>query len=392
MDKIKIMYILRNAEGGMKNHVQSLIERINADRFQPVLVCPGTIAAKIQVNCKVYKMEISDVLSPRQDWYLLKHLRKIMENENPHIIHAHGAKASFLAKWAARKANVPALLTTAHNFIYQSPTPWLKGRIFSYLQKHFAPPNDHYISVSKALAKSICKNENISLDKMSVIYNGIDLKQFELLLDCHAAKEALHLDIKEPVVGVIARLIPQKGVHHFLKMADIISKKLPGCQFLIIGNGPQRDILIKQAHNMGIEARIIFLGHREDIPVLLPIVNVLVIPSLSEGMSITALEGMAARRPIVAYNTGGLSEIIIHEENGLLIKRGDITRLAQAVLELLVFRKKAERLGNAARKTVEASFTVEKMIQETEKVYEKILTAKGLKLSKDNPSKIAISP
>jgi len=387
MSIFKVMHILRPAEGGMKNHVENLLKHIDSSIYQPILVCPATVAAKMETDCKVYNLELTDEIAPSKDIKTLKKLINIINIEKPNILHTHGTKASIFGRLAAKKLGGDiCTVSTVHNFIYQFPTSWLKSRLFAYFQRQLIPSADQYIAVSNSLADNVCFHENIPRDKMSVVYNGVDLKDFEMILDCNAAKEALHLDIKEPVVGVIARLIPQKGVQHFLKMAEIISKKLPGCQFLIIGSGPQRDALVDQAYDMGIEARIIFCGYRKDIPMMLPIINVLVIPSLSEGLSITALEAMASRRPIVAYNTGGLSELVINEETGLAFKKGDINGLAHGVLELLIHRQKAERLGNTARKLVEEKFTLDKMISDTEKTYEKLLLSKGLKLA-DNVEK-----
>ena len=387
MSTFKVMHILRPAEGGMKNHVESLLKHIDPGIYQSVLVCPATVAAKMETECKVYNLELTDDIAPAKDVKTLKKLINIINIEKPNILHTHGTKASIFGRLAAKRSsgNI-CTVSTVHNFIYQFPTSWLKGKLFSYFQRQLIPSADHYISVSNALAENVRFHESIPKDKMSVVYNGVNLKDFEMILDCNAAKAALHLDVKEPVVGMIARLIPQKGVQHFLKMTEIVSKKLPGCQFLIIGSGPQRDALVDQAYDMGIEARIIFCGYRKDIPMMLPIINVLVIPSLSEGLSITALEAMASRRPIVAYNTGGLSELIINEETGLAFKKGDINGLAHGVLELLIHRQKAERLGNTARQLVEEKFTLAKMIADTEKIYEKLLLSKGLKVA-DNVEK-----
>ena len=381
MSTLKVMHILRPAEGGMKNHVENLLKHINTSIYKPILVCPATVAAKMETEYKVYNLELTDEIAPAKDIKTLKKLMNIISIEKPDILHTHGTKASIFGRLATKRLGEKVCtVSTVHNFIYQFPTSWLKGKLFSYFQRQLIPTADHYIAVSNALAENVCFHENIPKDKMSVVYNGVDLRNFEMILDCNAAKAALHLDIKEPVVGVIARLIPQKGVQHFLKMAEIVSKKLPGCQFLIIGSGPQRDALVDQAYAMGIEARIIFCGYRKDIPMMLPIINVLVIPSLSEGLSITALEAMASRRPIIAYNTGGLSELIINEKTGLAVKKGDINSLASGVLELLIHRQKAERLGNTARQLVEEKFTLDKMIADTEKVYENLLLSKGLKV------------
>ena len=392
MTKLKVMHILRLAEGGMKNHVESLIKNINPLTYEPILVCPATVAAKMDTTCKVYNLDLTENITPSNDLKTLNKLIHIITIEKPDLIHTHGVKAGVFGRLAAKRArSTGGIISTIHNFIYQSPTSWLKGKLFSYFQRQLIPSADHYIAVSNALAHNVCFNENIPKDKMSVVYNGVNLKDFEMILDCNAAKEALLLDIKEPVVGVIARLIPQKGVQHFLKMADIVSKKLPGCQFLIIGSGPQRDSLVDLAYDMGIEARIIFCGYRKDIPMLLPIINVLVIPSLVEGLSITALEAMASRRPIVAYNTGGLPELISNEETGLVVKKGDINGLSRGVMELLIHRQKAERLGNTARQAVEENFTLTKMIKNTENIYEKVLTSKGIVLEAEAKNQAALN-
>ncbi|KUO50460.1 MAG: hypothetical protein APF76_07320 [Desulfitibacter sp. BRH_c19] len=392
MTKFKVMHILRLAEGGMYNHVQSLIKNINPAIYESILVCPARVAAKMNTNCKVYNLELTENITPSNDLKTLNKLIHIVNVEKPDLIHTHGAKAGVFGRLAAKRLGaISGTVSTVHNFIYQCPASWLKGKLFSYFQRQLVPSADHYIAVSNALANNLCFNENLSKDKISVIYNGVNLKDFEMMFDCNAAKEALLLDIKEPVVGVIARLIPEKGVQHFLKMADIVSKKLPGCQFLIIGSGPLRDSLVDQAYDMGIEARIIFCGYRKDIPMLLPIINVLVIPSLSEGLSITALEAMASRRPIVAYNTGGLPELIVNEETGLVVKKGDINGLSRGVMELLIHRQKAERLGNTARQAVEEKFSLTRMIKDTEHIYEKVLCLKGLMIEDQVKAEVAIN-
>ncbi len=384
MRPVKVMHILRLSEGGMKNHVEILINNINKKRFLPILVCPSPLAARMNVDCKIFNIEISETLNLKQNWQLFSKLFKIMDTEKPQLVHAHGAMLNLFVRSVAKKANVPAIITTYHNFIYDYPTTWLKAKLYSWISKYCVPQADGNIAVSHALAKHIFGQEGLGNDRLNVVYNGVDLKRFDMILDCHLAKEKLRLDISEPVVGVIARMIPQKGIHHFLRMADIVSKKLPGCQFLIIGNGPQRDYLIDLAYDLGIEAKIIFMGQREDVPNLLPIINVLVIPSLSEGLSITAIEAMASRRPIVAYDTGGLPELIMHEKTGLLVKKGDISYLAKAVMELLIHRQKAERLGAAARHFVEDKFTLEKMLSNTITVYENILSLKGVDITEQH--------
>ncbi len=382
MNKINVMHIVRPASGGMKLHVLSLLENLDNTKYKPILVCPReVIKSSKNLNFKVINLDIPGEINYKKDWLIIKELQKIMQKNNAHIVHTHGAKAGMLGRIAAWKAGVPVKINTVHNFIYDNSMPFYYKYPLKLLQSSLNKTTDAQIAVSNELKKQILRLERCSPKKIFTVYNGIDLNEYKFLLDCSKLKEDLGIDMKSPVIGVISRLIPQKGIDSFLKAAYIISSELPEVKFIIAGEGPYEKQLKKRAHELKLENKIKFLGYIPHVPSFLPLFNVIVIPSLSEGLCISAIEAMAARRPVVAYSVGGLPEVIDDFENGFLVEKGDFVALAEKIMILLNERDAAEHLGAAARIKVEKNFDLKNMILKTESIYEKLLKSKGYEIT-----------
>lgn len=208
----------------------------------------------------------------------------------------------------------------------------------------------------------------------------MDLENFNVILDCKERKRRLGLDPHAIIIGTAGRLIATKGVSYFIEAAQRIKRTHPKAQFLIVGDGPERAALERLAVRLGIGEDVKFTGYRRDLLGILPVINVFVVPSLSEGQSIVTLEAMAARRPVVAFKTGGLPEIITNNRSGILVPEMDPRHLAQRIIDLLENPKQAEKLGNTARSVVEQKFQQYQMVQKTEEIYRQCLREKGLVL------------
>jgi glycosyltransferase involved in cell wall biosynthesis len=250
-----------------------------------------------------------------------------------------------------------------------------------FLQCGLNKITDAQIAVSNQLRKYVLRIEKCSPKKIFTVYNGIDLNEFKYLLDCSRLKNDLEIDLKSPVIGVISRLIPQKGIESFLKAACIITTEMPEVNFIIAGEGPYKNELKKRTRELKLDKKVKFLGYIPHVPSFLPLFNVIVIPSFSEGLCISAIEAMAARRPVVAYSVGGLPEVVDNFENGFLVEKGDFVALAEKIMLLLNERDVSEDISRAARLKVEKSFNLNKMVSETENIYEKLLKSKGYTVS-----------
>jgi glycosyltransferase involved in cell wall biosynthesis len=205
-----------------------------------------------------------------------------------------------------------------------------------------------------------------------VIPNGISLTAFDQTtqVDRHADGAGT---TQQPIVLTIARLHEQKGLNYLLEAAVSV----PEAVFLLAGDGPDRVNLEAQAQALGLGQRVVFLGHRRDVPALLATCDVFVLPSLYEGMPLSILEAMAARKPVIATAIGGIDEVIAPDKTGLLVPPHDSGALAAAIRSLLFDRTRAQQLAANGRVRVEQDFAAEVMVRRVVQIYDELLGASG---------------
>jgi glycosyltransferase involved in cell wall biosynthesis len=207
--------------------------------------------------------------------------------------------------------------------------------------------------------------------KVRVIHNAVPLDT--PIAPRASLRTSLSLTPDRQLVFTAARLHPQKGLHHLLAAAAHV----PGAVFLLAGEGPERTALEAESRRLGIADRVMFLGHRRDIPQLLQCCDLYVLPSLFEGLPVSVLEAMAAAKPVIATAIGGTDEAVVHGETGLLVPPGDSVELARAMQLVLTNRSLADRFGQAGRARVEREFSAQAMIDRVILLYDEVLGAEG---------------
>lgn len=380
-EKIRVLHVLRQASGGMREHVTTLLKKMDSNLYSLMVACPkDTILDRdlVSKGVKIFYVNICESTNPIAEAKCLLKLVHIIKENRIHIVHSHGARAGLLGRTAALLAGVPVSLCTVHNFVSQSNVPVWQKWLLHAAEKSLAAATTRYITVSQALEAEIARKGGIPSDKIEVVYNGVDLDKFNIMLDCMEKKNQLGLKPNAVIIGTAGRLIPTKGISYFIKAARVIKDKYPATQFIIIGEGPERPSLEKLSKKLGMAKDIIFLGYRRDILAILPLINIFVVPSLSEGQSIVTLEAMAARRPVVAFDTGGIPELVTHHRTGILVPEKNIKELAKGIMEILENPKLGERLGNKARSVVEERFQQKVMVKKTEEIYKQCLLEKGV--------------
>lgn len=188
--------------------------------------------------------------------------------------------------------------------------------------------------------------------KLSVLPIGIDVERFYPGGDPGVRarmRASFRVSANTPLVGTVSRAEPVKGLTHLVEAAAQVAAVRPDVRWLVVGGGSQMQQLQGLAKALGVVDRIFFEGVREDIPDLLQAMDIFVLPSLSEGFPLAAMEAMASGRPVVCSRVGGLPELVSHEESGLLVPPADPTALAKSVLRLLEDRELGERLASGAR-------------------------------------------
>jgi glycosyltransferase involved in cell wall biosynthesis len=278
------------------------------------------------------------------------------------VFHAHltwplAAKTALLAALAAR---VPAVLATVQ---LHMDVPVTRGMALQ--QRLIGAGADRMLPVSEHNARRLASMLRWPADKLEVIHNAIDPAAYVRPAD-PALRRSLAGDL--PLVLTVARLDEQKGHRHLLAAAA----QVPEAVFVIAGDGPERAALGKLAARLGIAERIRFLGERTDVPDLLAVCDLFVLPSLYEGLPISVLEAMAARRAVVATTAGGTAEAVLDGECGLLVPPADPHALAAAVSRLLSDEGLRSALADAGQARVMSHFSAPQMVARVTNLYERL--------------------
>jgi glycosyltransferase involved in cell wall biosynthesis len=183
----------------------------------------------------------------------------------------------------------------------------------------------------------------------------------------------LGLNSDDQIVGTVGSLYPVKGHRFLIAAVPAIVEACPKARFLLIGRGDEENRLKDQVKSLGVERHVSFLGLRQDISKLLSIMDIFVLPSLSEGLSVATLEAMASALPVVATRVGGNPELIVNEETGMLVPSQDSEALAKAVSALLRDGTRARLFGQSGRARVEQRFHMDMMVNEYRNLYEECL-------------------
>ncbi len=218
------------------------------------------------------------------------------------------------------------------------------------------------------------KAERFSLapsEKMVVIKNGVDFSDYQKInVSTKLSKiRELNLESSKPIVGTVARLHRQKGLIYLLKAVKKIAQSYPEVKMLIIGDGPLREKLKRKTQRLGIEKWVSFLGERKDIPALLSLFDVFVLPSLWEGLPFALIEAAALEKAVAVTKVDGIKEIVRDRETGILFPPKNPESLAQAVISLLQDREASSYMAEKLKKEIYPQYTLSRMVEETQNLY-----------------------
>ncbi|MBM7855889.1 glycosyltransferase involved in cell wall biosynthesis [Desulfohalotomaculum tongense] len=379
MAKIKVLHLIRPAAGGMKKHLLDLVRLSDRSLYQVEAAVPHDCVFKQELRetgVNILSIPLKGDISPLWDWQAVWQLARYLKEQKVTILHSHGSKAALVGRMAALIANTPVVLFTVHNSIFYEEWPQWKKKLMAAAENILAKRTDKIITVSNQLRDQIIRLEKIPEEKIVTIYNGIDVSKIKCRVNKFKLFKTLGLPPLGRLVGVAARLAPQKGVEYFLKAASLLKEYQ--ANFVVIGEGPLRRELMAEAKNLGLKNRVFFVGYRNDIERVLPGIDIFVLPSVTEGLPLTILEAMAAGRPVVASRVGGIPEVIENRQTGLLVEPKNPAELAKAIAGLLEDRQWAEEMGAAGRKLVKEKFTVEKMVGRTMNLYRQLLQEKEI--------------
>jgi glycosyltransferase involved in cell wall biosynthesis len=221
------------------------------------------------------------------------------------------------------------------------------------------------------------RQQGIPSERLVLIYSGIGAEE-PPPVDRGAIRAAFGWSADAPLVLFAGRLAPQKGVDDLIAAIDLVQYILPELRVLIVGDGPMRPQLETTTAAFRLRHMVQFAGHRDDVPQLLAAADVLVLPSLYEGLPNVVLEAMRFAKPVVATAAPGTTEVVVNGETGLLVPLHDPPALAQAMRSIVSDPAVAHRLGASGRSRVDSEFRAESMIDAYATLYEELARARGL--------------
>lgn len=304
------------------------------------------------------------------DIRLIREFADLLTREQVDIVHAHQYTPYFYAVLASYfSKRKPKVIFTEHGRHQPDKVRW-KRVLFN---KFFLNHTSAFTGVSQFSKDSLVEFEKIPEDRVEVIHNGIDMKRFPKTYNKSAIRKSLDLTDDETVVGIIARLDPIKNHKILIEAISLLTAQFPKIKLLIVGEGPMMHDLKRYADELKLKDHVRFLGLRKDVPRILMALDIFVLPSTMEAMSVTLLEAMGAALPVVATDVGGNREVVEKHVTGELVFPKDADLLAGAIEFIVSDPGKAHRMGQAGRKRVEELFTFEYMIGQYKKLYERVL-------------------
>jgi len=312
-------------------------------------------------------------IAPLQDLRAAAALWRLFKKEKPDIVHTHTSKAGLLGRWAARLARVPLIVHTPHGHVFYGHFGPFASRIFHFLEKMTSGITDRLIPLTQAERADYLRFSIARAEKMVTIHSGVEISRYAVpAVEARAKKEALGLPPDRPIIGTVGWLLRVKGSQHLFQAMTVVWKKHPAAVLVYAGKGDLEGVLRGEACRLGVSDRVVFLGWRDDIPDLMHLLDIFVLPSLNEGMGRVLVEAMAAGKPIVASRVGGIIDLVKDGCNGILSEPGDVEGLSRALMTLLNDPGLGAVMGACGKAMAEA-FGVAAMVEKIDALYTSLL-------------------
>lgn len=358
MKKIKIAHIIgKLGYGGAEKLLLDLCRKIDKSKFEVLVL---SLQGGGELVEQFEKAGITVEIMNKKRKFNLSFIKKVtafLQTEKPDIVHTHLFVGDFYGGVAALNANVPVIVSTKHDILSE-------GFWRDFLSRRLRMQFTKIIAISKATKDHLIKTEKISCEKVEVIYNGIDVAKFYL-------DNPQIFKIDDIVIGSVGRLSKEKGHKHLIRACRFL--RIKNWQLILVGDGPLRKELAKAAQMLGLEEQVQFTGAVADVRPYLQKMDIFVLPSVSEGLSLSIIEAALAGRFVIATDVGGVPEIILHKENGLLFKPKSIEQLVAHLNWAIENKAEASRMAQKLQQQVAQKFDINKIILQYQNFYLKLV-------------------
>lgn len=390
--KIKILRVIARLNiGGPARHTILLSEGLDGDIFETVLIYGAIDKSEGDMEYLAQAKNIDSVIIPelgrkiswKNDLVALWKLYHLIKKERPDIIHTHTAKAGTLGRLAALLCKFsyrPKVIHTFHGHVLYGYFGKAKSKIFIWIERFLAKFTDKIVAINEKLKQDLLSFIIGSPKKITVIPLGLELGG---LLALESTKEASKDGFS---VGIIGRLVPIKNHRMFLEVAKRL--RISNCEFranfFIVGDGELKEKLREYAKELGVEENVVFGGWQEDLNKVYSNLDIVALTSLNEGTPVSLIEAMAAGKPVIATDVGGVRELLGSKleaqsskfeiaERGILVESGNVKGFTEGLGLLLRDKTLREKLAREGREFVRERFSQQRLIKDTESLYKELI-------------------
>ena len=376
MKKIKVLHVTQATIGGALEYIKLFFSHIDTDEYELCLICPsyGPMRQEIEdMGITVYPIEMSREINLKADIKSFFELKKAIKHIKPDLVHLHSSKAGVLGKVASYLNKVPCIYN-AHGWSFSINTTDKKKKIYSLIEKYTSLFCCKIVNISE-YEYNLAKQYKIASDKkMITIHNGIDIEKYKKNNYC---KELILEELKIPqnsfIVGMVARISEQKDPIKFIEIAKRVCSEIEDAYFILVGDGELRDQVNKLILKYDLNDRVKITGWVNDVNKYISVFDIGILTSRWEGFGLVLTEYMAAKKPIIASNVGGIPELIEDNYNGILVDINDTSKFVKSIIELKDNDTLKNKYVENSSYILDNKFNIKNVVEKHNKLYRKLL-------------------
>ena len=338
-----------------------LIKGLAVRGIDNILICPpgsGIDIAARKAGIPVRNLECAGDLDFRFAW----RLRQMVNGEKPDVVHCHSRRGSdFLGGQALALTRIPAVLSRR---VDNAESGWIAKLRYWPFRK--------VIAISEHVARVLAE-AGLDLVRLETIRSAVDVDSVNLEPDCEAFRKEFEIDDGDFVVAMVSQFIPRKGHRFLFDVIPNLRDTYPNIRVLLFGGGPGEEDLRALAMRLNLFGTLQFVGFREDIDDYFACIDLLVHPATNEGLGVAMLKAASARVPVLAFDTAGAREAVVHGKTGILVPPADVAMLQKAIAVMIDETEMRGEFGGAGRQRMEDEFAVETMVERHVELYESVI-------------------
>lgn len=384
MNKVKILHITQSVIGGTLVYLKLFFSFINREKYDIELICPSYGPMKNEIEAlgiKVHTIEMVREISLFNDIEAFRELNRYIKTSKPDIIHIHSSKAGVIGRGAAYLNNIPCIYNP-HGWSFSMDICEGKKKVYSFIERICAYMTRKIVLISDFEKNLALQYKIAPIEKMEVIYNGIDIDKF-VETRCINNYSNLHgIPEDSYIVGMVGRITLAKNYKLFIEIANKLVDEIANCFFIIVGDGELREEITDLIMQKGLAEKILITGWTDEVDKYISIFDVALLTSSWEGFGLVLLEYMARGKPIVASNVGGIPSAVENGFNGILAECNNVDSFIKAILKLKNNSELRDRFVENGYIILNNKFNIKNVVSEHEKIYQEIVNSSAGKKSR----------